>query len=144
MCKNCAKHIVYITSTKFQWRTINMPIYKTLENSWILNILRNESIFLYSKRPFFFRRIGVFTSLDVAIFRVTLRDCAQIFLKGSNLKKWWLSLFSFALHGSNVKSEKNVTWKNISYSVWSLLQCKLNKTKLTSWKRDRTNMFVEN
>ena len=33
------------------------------------------------KEKIFFRRMGVFTSLDVAIFRVTLRDRAQIFLK---------------------------------------------------------------
>ena len=42
----------------------------------------------------------------------------------------WLNLFSFSLHGSNMKSEKNVTWKNISYFVWRLLQCKLKKAKI--------------
>ena len=44
---------------------------------------------------------------------------------------------SLPLHGSNVKSEKNVTWKNISYSVRRLLQCKLDKKKLTTWKRTK-------
>ena len=69
----------------FNEKHSNMLIYKTLEKSWILNILRKESIFLYSKRKKFFRRIGVFTSLGVAIFRVTLRDRAQIFLKKATI-----------------------------------------------------------
>ena len=37
---------------------------------------------------------------------------------------------SIPLHGSNVKSEKNVILKNISYCVWCLLQCKLYKKDL--------------
>ena len=86
MCKNCEKHIVYISQIiNFNEEHSNMPISKTLEKSWILNILRKESIFLYSKRKNFFRRIGVFTSLGVAIFRVTLRDRAQIFLKKATI-----------------------------------------------------------
>ena len=81
MCKNCA-NILYISHIlKFNKEHSNMPIYKTLEKSWILHILRKESIFLYSKRKIFIRRVGVFTSLGVAIFRVTLRDHTQIFLK---------------------------------------------------------------
>ena len=102
-----------------------MPIYKTLEKSWILNILRKESIFLYSKRKIFFRRIGVFTSLGVAIFRVTLRDRAQIFLK-----KITQMMTQFVFISSTwIKCEewKECGMKNISYSVWRLLQCKLNK-----------------
>ena len=47
MCKNYAKHIVYITNTKFQHS--NMPIYKTLENSRTLNILR-KNLFSYNQR----------------------------------------------------------------------------------------------
>ena len=58
-----------------------MPVYKTLEKCSILQILRKESLFLYSKRKIFIRPIGMPTSLGVAIFRVTLRDRAQIFLK---------------------------------------------------------------
>ena len=64
-----------------------MPIYKTLEKRWILNILRKEFIFLYSKTKTFFRRIAVFTSLGVLIFWVTLRNCAQIFLKKTTIYK---------------------------------------------------------
>ena len=87
-----------------------MPRYKTLEKNRIPDILRKESIFLYSKRNIFIGHIGVFTSLGVAISRVTFCDRAQI-----------LNLFSLHLHGSNVKSEKNVTLKDISS------QSKLNK-----------------
>ena len=55
MCKNCEKHIVYISQIiNFNEEHSNMPISKTLEKSWILNILRKESIFLYSKRKCFF------------------------------------------------------------------------------------------
>ena len=60
MCKNCAKHIVYITNTKFNEEHSNMPIYKVLEKSWILNILRKESIFLYLKIIFFMIFRGVY------------------------------------------------------------------------------------
>ena len=85
-CLRIAKNILYISQIiNFNEEHSNMPIYKTLEKSWILNILRKESIFLYSKRKNFFRRIGVFTSLGVAIFRVTLRDRAQIFLKKATI-----------------------------------------------------------
>ena len=50
-----------------------MPIYKTFHFQRIhFPILKNN---------FFSRRIGVFTSLGVAIFWVTLLDRAQIFLK---------------------------------------------------------------
>ena len=64
-----------------------MPVYKTLEKCSILQILRKESIFLYSKRKIFIRPIGMLTSLGVAIFRVTLRDRAQIFLKKATVRK---------------------------------------------------------
>ena len=62
-----------------------MPISKTLEKSLILNILRKESICSIIKEKFFFRLIGVFTSLGVAIFWVTLRDRAQIILKKATI-----------------------------------------------------------
>ena len=85
MCKNW-ENILYISQIiNFNEEHSNMPIGKTLEKSWILNILRKESILLYSKRKNFFQRIGVFTSLGVAIFWVTLRDRAQIFLKKATI-----------------------------------------------------------
>ena len=37
------------------------------------------------KKKIFFRPIRVFTSLGVAIFRVTLRDRSQIFLKKATI-----------------------------------------------------------
>ena len=36
---NCAKRIVYITNTNFNREPGDMPIYKTLEKSWILRII---------------------------------------------------------------------------------------------------------
>ena len=132
MCKNCEKHIVYISQIiNFNEEHSNMPISKTLEKSWILNILRKESIFSILKEKFFFRRIGVFTSLGVG--NLTW-PCTDISKKGNNLRKWWLNLFSFHLHKSNMKSEKNVTWKNVSYSVRRSLQSKLNTWKRTNWQ----------
>ena len=85
MCKNW-KNILYISQViNFNEEHSNMPISKTLEKSWILNILRKESIFSRLKEKFFFRLIGVFTSLGVAIFGVTLRDRAQIFQKKATI-----------------------------------------------------------
>ena len=113
-----------------------MPIYKTLENSWILNILRKEIHFPIPKETIFFRRIGVFTSLGVSTsFQGYFTwPCTDISKKGNNLRKWWLNLFSFHLHKSNVKSEKNVTRKNVSYSVRHSLQSKLNTWRRTNWQ----------
>ena len=41
--------------------------------------------FLILKEKTFFRPVGVFHSLGVAIFRVTLRDRAQIFLQKATI-----------------------------------------------------------
>ena len=96
MYKNRAKHIVYITNTKFQCRTERHAQYKTWEKSWLLKTLRKESIFLYQNRHNlqFFRPIGVFTSLGVAIFRVTLRDRAEAFVRRCSVKLGLLRNFA--------------------------------------------------
>ena len=108
----------------------NMPISRTLEKSWILNILRKESIFLYSKRKMLFWRVGVFTSLGVAIFWVTLRDRAQIFYENG------ASVCFHFLYTDQMWRVKRMWLKKISLiPVSRLLQCKLNKKKLTTWKR---------
>ena len=62
------------------------PIYKTLEKSWILTSLRKEYIFVNSKGhslPFCltYRGVLLLIRLGVAIFRVTLCDRTQIFVK---------------------------------------------------------------
>ena len=137
MCKNCAKHIVYISKIlNFNKEHGNKPIYKNLKRSWILNLLRKESIFLYSKRPFFYRLIGVFTALGVTIFRITLRDRAQIFLKKAKIYEKDDSICFHFLYTNQMRSVKRM-WheKNISYCEWHLLQCQLNKKILTAWKR---------
>ena len=73
MRKSCAKTYIYVyiyiyiyiyisqilntdisQILNFNEKHGNMPIYKILEKSWILNILIKEYIFLYSKRKFFF------------------------------------------------------------------------------------------
>ena len=99
-----------------------MPTYKTLEKSWILKVLRKESIFLNSKR----HKLQLFSAYrDVHLFSCGLYKtlCRHL------LKRQELNFFSFSLYGSNVKSEKIVTWKNYCF-VWHLLQCKLNKVKV--------------
>ena len=54
MCKNCEKHIVYISQIiNFNEEHSSMPISKTLEKGWILNILGKESIFSILKDNFF-------------------------------------------------------------------------------------------
>ena len=58
-----------------------MPIYKTLEKSFI-----KESIFLYLKR-IFFRRVGVFTSLDVAILGLLYVTVHRYFEKRQQFMK---------------------------------------------------------
>ena len=111
MSNNCAIHIVYITVLNFNEEHSNMSIYKTLEKSWILNNFKKESIFLYSKRIFFLR-IGVFTSLGVAVGRVTLRDRARTFLKKATIYKNEHSIcFHFLYTDQMWRVKKNVTWK---------------------------------
>ena len=73
------------------WQTLNvnggngyMRNIQTLEKSWILKNFKKRIHFPILKQTqpkSFFRPIGVFTSLGVVIFRVTLRDGAQIFGK---------------------------------------------------------------
>ena len=62
----------------------NMPIYK-FRKELNFKYFKKRIHFLILKEKFFFRRIGVFTSLGVAIFRVTLSDYAQIFLKKATI-----------------------------------------------------------
>ena len=82
MCKNCEKHIVYISQIiNFNEEHSNMPISKTLNSKYF----KKRIHFSRLKEKFFFRLIGVFTSLGVAIFWVTLRDRAQIFLKKATI-----------------------------------------------------------
>ena len=69
--KNCEKHIVYITNTKFR-KELNSKKFKKRIYFPILKETQPTS---------FFRTIGVFTSLGVAMFRVTLRDHSGIFVK---------------------------------------------------------------
>ena len=106
-----------------------MPIYKTLEKSYILNILKKGSIFLYSKR-IFFRGIVEFTSLAMAIFRVTLHDRAQIFLKKIIIYENDDSVCFHFLYTDQICDE----WKEFDMKKYILfgetlnckLQCKLN------------------
>ena len=51
--------------------------------------------FLILKEKTFFRPVGVFHSLGVAIFRVTLRDRAQIFLQKATIYKNDVTQFVF-------------------------------------------------
>ena len=84
--------------------------------------------FLYTQREMFFPTYrGVYFFRCGNFLGYFTWPCTDISKNGNNLRKWCLNLFSFPLRGSNIKSEKNVTWKNVSYSVWCLLQCKLNK-----------------
>ena len=58
-------------------------------------------------------------------------------------------LFLFSLHGSKVKSQKNVKWKNISYFEWRLLQCFIKDLeewweKNVSWQLVSTFAFANN
>ena len=112
--------MLYISQIlNFDGKRSDIPIYKTLENSWILKTLRKENIFLYSNRQLFF---DLFSSLGVAIFRVTLRDRAQIFLKKATIYENDMTLFfSFSLHELNVNSE-NVNEKIV------LILCEMSVT----------------
>ena len=85
-----------------------MPIYKTLGKSSILKILKKESTFLHSRRhklQFFFWFIGVFTFLGVAIFRVTLHDPAQIFVKKATIYENGMYQFVF-IFSTGIKYEE--------------------------------------
>ena len=118
----------------FKQEHSNMPIYKTLEKSWILNILRKESIFLYLK-IFFFRGIAVFTSLGVAIFRVILRDCAQIFLKNTTIYEKDDSICFHFLYMDQMWRVKRMWHEKISLILCEVCCSASNIKKLTTWKR---------
>ena len=62
----------------------------------------------------FFRRIGVFTSLGVAIFRVTLRDRAQIFLKNATVYESDDSIFFHFLYTDQMRRVKKMCNEKIS------------------------------
>ena len=124
-----AQNMLYISQIQnFSRKHSDMLIYKTLEKSWILKTLRKESIFLHSKRHFFSTYRGVYF-FSVANFRVTLRDRAHIFLKKATIyenDRMWYTIFSSRIKRESWKCE----WKNITYFVWCLLQCNLNKVKI--------------
>ena len=106
MYKNCAKYQI----PDFNGQHSNISIYITLEKSWILKLLGKEHIFLYWKKlklQSFIRPIGAFTSLDVAIFRVTLCGRAQIFVKKAPIYKNDMSQIVF-IFSMGIKCEK---WK---------------------------------
>ena len=74
--------------------------------------IKKGSIFLYSRRHSkqLYWPIGVFTSLGVAIFKVSLWSRAPNLWKRQQFTKMIsLSSSSFSLYKSNGKSEKNVT-----------------------------------
>ena len=79
-----------------------------------------------------------FDLLGVAIFRVTLRVRAHIFVKMVTVRRNDVTQFAF-IFPTRIKCDKlkNVTWNTISYFVWRLLQCfKKN------WKSDRKKYFL--
>ena len=61
--------------------------------------------FLILKETIIFRPTGVLTSLDVAIFRITLRDRAQIFLKKATICKNDMTQYVF-IFSTQVKCEE--------------------------------------
>ena len=61
--------------------------------------------FSYTQRDNFFRPIGVFASLGVAIFRVTLRDRAQIFLEKTTIYENGMTQFVF-IFSTRIKCEE--------------------------------------
>ena len=66
----------------------------------------------------------------MAIFTVTLRHRAQIFVKKATIYENVMIQFVFTFSTRNKCEEwRNVAWKDI-YFVWRLLQCKLNKLKI--------------
>ena len=98
------------------------------------------------KATIFFWAIRVFTSLGVAIFRVTLCDCALTFLKKATIYENDMTQFAF-IFPTQIKYEE---WKECDMKKYLLfcvtfvtVQIKI-KQKLITWKSDRTNLFVDN
>ena len=78
----------------------------------------------------------MFTALGVAIFRVTLCDCAQIFVKKATIYENYMTQFVFSfLYTDQMGRVKRMMWDEkippILCDVTNgLLQCKLNKVKI--------------
>ena len=123
-----------------------MPIYENLKQLNSKNFKKRIDFpILTETQPTIFGLIGLFTSLGVAFFRVTLHDLAEMFVKKATIYENDMTQFVFNF-STGIKCEeweKKCDMKDISYFVWRLLQCKLSK-KLTAQESDRTNTFVEN
>ena len=89
----------------------NMPIYKALEMSWILNILRKESIFLYLKIIFFTIFRGVYFFRCGNFYSYFTWPCTDISKKSSKLRKWWLNLFPFLYTDQMWRVKRMWYWK---------------------------------
>ena len=122
------QNILYISQIpNFNGEHTDTLIWKTLEKSQIVKKLRKEFIFVYSKRHNLQRdtsfRGVYFLRLGMAIFRVILRDSAQILVKKTTIYKHDMTQFAF-IFSTKIKYEE---WrecdmkKNICYFLLRLL-----------------------
>ena len=124
---NCTKHIVYIANTKFQWRTYRHINIKNFRKESNRKKFKKRIHFVYSKRHNLQRdtsfRGVYFLRLGMAIFRVILRDSAQILVKKTTIYKHDMTQFAF-IFSTKIKYEE---WrecdmkKNICYFLLRLL-----------------------
>ena len=111
-CIRNAQNILYISQIpNFNREYSNMSLYKTLKKNWIRHFLP----------------IGVFTSLGVAIFRVTLCSRALIFVKKATICENDVAQFVF-IFSTRIKCEGRKEYD--VYFMRRLLQCNLNKAKI--------------
>ena len=118
-CTRIADNILHISQIpNFGGDHSDKPIYKTLEKSWILTSLRKEYIFVNSKGhslPFCltYRGVLLLIRLGIAIFRVTLRDRTQVFVKKTIIYEDDVTKFVFIFFTS-VKCEE---WQECAEAV---------------------------
>ena len=90
----------------------------SLERSWILKILTKEYLLKKTKRDttynfIFYRWWCILLKTRCGNFSIFLRDRTQVFVEKQQITKNEITVSLFSLHGSCVKSEKNVPQKII-------------------------------
>ena len=107
-----------------------------LERSWILKILTKEYLLKKTKRDatynfIFYRWWCILLKIRCGNFSLFLRERTQVFLEKQQITKNEITVFLFSLHGSCVKSIKNVPQKTCLFICCLIVQGKCSKNYLT-------------
>ena len=101
-----------------RWNNVDRQRSSTFFQHWYL--VENESW----NNPF------LYTQREVTRYYVLLDRLRYLVKRQQFTKMIWVSLFSFSLHGSKIKSENNVSWKRCLWFCLAFVKVHLNKVKI--------------